>query len=120
MSRGITPPDRLAEEIGVDSNNPAVLGRVTPCAPPLVNERILICHDGAHGVTRPTRPQQFHFRSGNWLDREALSINVPCLRADKPPDLRATRRENVDPDGSSVSLPAMDSSPSITSVAAAS
>jgi len=30
------------------------VGRVTLCAPPLANERSLIRHDGAHGVTRPT------------------------------------------------------------------
>jgi len=29
-------------------------GRVSLCAPPSANERSLIRHDGAHGVTRPT------------------------------------------------------------------
>jgi len=28
-------------------------GRVTPCAPPPANERTLIRHDGAPGMTRP-------------------------------------------------------------------
>ena len=28
------------------------VGRVTPCAPPLANERIQVHHDSAHGVTR--------------------------------------------------------------------
>ena len=34
-----------------------MVGRVTPCAPPFANERFLIRHDGAHGVTRPTTPK---------------------------------------------------------------
>jgi hypothetical protein len=30
------------------------VGRVTPCAPPIVNERFLVHHDGARGATRPS------------------------------------------------------------------
>src|ERR1017187_4584663 len=30
------------------------VGRAVPCPPPPANERVLIHHDGAHGVTRPT------------------------------------------------------------------
>ena len=32
-----------------------LVGRVTPCAPPIANRRVLIHHDGARGATRPTR-----------------------------------------------------------------
>ena len=32
----------------------AKVGRAVPCPPPPANERVLIHHDGAHGVTRPT------------------------------------------------------------------
>ena len=34
----------------------SAVGRAVPCPPPLANERVLICHDSAHGVTRPTIP----------------------------------------------------------------
>jgi hypothetical protein len=31
-----------------------LVGRAVLCPPPPANERILVHHDGAHGVTRPT------------------------------------------------------------------
>ena len=34
----------------------SAVGRAVPCPPPLANKRVLIRHDGAHGVTRPTGP----------------------------------------------------------------
>ena len=35
-------------------NRLEVAGRAVLCAPPPANGRVLVCHDGAHGVTRPT------------------------------------------------------------------
>jgi len=40
----------LCERFG----EPVLVGRVAPRAPLIANERVLVHHDGAHGVTRPT------------------------------------------------------------------
>ena len=43
----------MAVELNIGTS---AVGRAVLCPPPLVNERGLVCHDGAHGVTRPTCP----------------------------------------------------------------
>jgi hypothetical protein len=42
----------MAAHIKIDTS--AQVGRAVPCPPPFANERVLIHHDGAHGVPRPT------------------------------------------------------------------
>jgi hypothetical protein len=32
----------------------SLVGRAVLCLPSLANERVLVCHDDTHGVTRPT------------------------------------------------------------------
>ena len=43
----------MAVELNIGTS---AVGRAVLCPPPLVNERGLVCHVGAHGVTRPTCP----------------------------------------------------------------
>src|SRR5262245_36250889 len=51
----------------VDSTNPAVVGRATPCAPSPLQV------SGAHGVTRPTCSRQCHVA----VDSDALDLAQP-------------------------------------------
>jgi hypothetical protein len=44
--------DPIAVDIEIDTS--AQVGRAVLCPPPFANEHALICHNGAHGVTRPT------------------------------------------------------------------
>jgi hypothetical protein len=52
----VSNPDHqrnMAVKLNIDTS---AVGRAVLCPPPLAIERVLICHDGAHGVTRPTCP----------------------------------------------------------------
>jgi superfamily II DNA or RNA helicase len=77
------------------------VGRVTPYAPPPVNESVLVHHDGAHGVTRPTTASNILVQLPSlallrqtlheWLRETSLpSLAYLCVCSD------ATVKEGVD------------------------
>ena len=55
----------MAVELNIGTS---AVGRAVLCPPPLVNECVLVRHDGAHGVTRPACPN---------VAKNCYSISLP-------------------------------------------
>ena len=77
----------LCERFG----EPIAVGRAVPCPPPLANDDVLIRHDGAHGVTRPT--QLFPFPTPQRIAALTEAELRACKMGFRAPNLLAAARQ---------------------------
>jgi N-glycosylase/DNA lyase len=80
----------LCERFG----EPVVVGRAVPCPPPPANDDVLIRHDGAHGVTRPT--QTFSFPTPQRLAACTEAELRECKMGFRAPGLLNAARQIAD------------------------